>query len=88
MKVSRIIAFTLIAIAILMTATGGAIDIFGASPVRRCACGCPMCSGGRCAASLYGGPCPCNKGLHVSKQHLWHDGLFLMLIAIVLLVAF
>jgi hypothetical protein len=55
-----------------------------------CGCGCPICASGRCAASLYGGKCPCGHGggLYVSKHHLWNDGLFLMLVAIVLLVAF
>lgn len=56
----------------------------------RCRCSCPMCAGGRCAASVYGGSCPCRGAgsLYVSKHHLWNDGLFLMLLAIVLLVAF
>jgi hypothetical protein len=91
MKVSRLIAFLLIGIAILMTAAGGITDMTGLGQhPTRCSCGCPMCAAGRCAATLYGGQCPCNqeKGLYVSKHHLWNDGLFLILLAIVLLVAF
>lgn len=71
----------------------------GSGAVRRCGCGCPMCAAGRCARALYGGQCPCRDGagagagpvtpgLYVSKRHLWNDGLFLMLAAIVILVAF
>jgi len=78
------------------------MDMFGGSEaVRRCGCGCPMCAAGRCARALYGGPCPCHNGegagsgsgtmtsrLYISKRHMWNDGLFLMLAAIAILVAF
>ena len=93
MKISRVIAFILIGLAVILTGFGGIMDLFGTG-TRRCGCACPMCAGGRCAAALYGGPCPCPfrgagaSGLYISKAHVWNDALFLMLVAIVLLVAF
>ncbi len=87
MKVSRAIAFILVLLAVLMTATGGVLDMAGER--RRCGCGCPRCAAGRCGAA-WGASCPCKggQGLFVSKQHVWNDGLFLMLLAIVILLAF
>lgn len=93
MKVARLVAFVLIGIAVFMTASGGMLDMLGSTAGSRhgaCGCKCPMCAAGRCAAALYGGSCPCRKGtgLFVSKQHMWNDALFLMLLAIALLIAF
>jgi hypothetical protein len=101
MKASRAIAFVLIGLAVVLTGFGGFLDMVTGTPASRCPCGCPMCGAGRCAATLYDGPCPC-KGhaataakpfstggdLRVTKEHVWNDGVFLMLAAIVLLMAF
>ncbi len=88
MKNTRILAFILIGLAVVLTGFGGIMDMVAGRPAR-CRCGCPMCANNRCAASVYGGSCPCRGaggGLYVSKHHLWNDGLFLILVAIVLLL--
>jgi hypothetical protein len=76
MKVVRTVAFILVILAVLLTATGGMMDIRSGSGGVGSTCPCMQ---GRGAAA---------GGLFISKSHIWNDGLFLVLIAIFLLVAF